>query len=46
LPPHAPNQGGTGSAPTNLGGHLGGGHAQHGGGVVVNLDDDDNFERF
>ncbi|SIO45259.1 methyl-accepting chemotaxis protein [Singulisphaera sp. GP187] len=42
LPPHPPAQG---SGPGTHGGHLGG--PQHnGGGVVVNLDDDDNFERF
>lgn len=44
LPPHQPNHGGGGATPGPLAGHLGGG--QHGGGVVVNLDDDDNFERF
>ena len=45
LPPHPPGQGGTGASPASaLGGHLPPG--QHGGGVVVNLDDDDNFERF
>jgi methyl-accepting chemotaxis protein len=46
LPPHAPSQGGGGAGPA--GGHIG--HNQHGhapgGGVIVNLDDDDNFERF
>jgi methyl-accepting chemotaxis protein len=42
LPPHPPSQGG-GTSPVH-GGHLGAG--THGGGVVVNLDDDDNFERF
>jgi methyl-accepting chemotaxis protein len=51
LPPHPPSQGG-GSAGA-LGGHLGSlpqGHGQSagggGGGVIVNLDEDDNFERF
>ncbi|MDR3632485.1 MAG: methyl-accepting chemotaxis protein [Isosphaeraceae bacterium] len=44
LPPHQPNHGGGGANAGALGGHLGG--TQHGGGVVVNLDDDDNFERF
>ena len=45
LPPHPPNHGGGASDTRGLGGgHMGGG--QHGGGVVVNLDDDDNFERF
>jgi methyl-accepting chemotaxis protein len=39
LAPHASSASAAGSAS-----HLGAG--QHGGGVVVNLDDDDNFERF
>ncbi len=43
LPPHTPSHGGGGAS-----GPLGGstGTPPHGGGVVVNLDDDDNFERF
>jgi methyl-accepting chemotaxis protein len=44
---HPPGRdGGTGGAPgTPIGGHLG--NSQHGGGgVVINMDDDDNFERF
>ena len=53
LPPHNPMQGG-GSA-TQLGSPLGGnatshghatGHGHSGGGVIVNLDNDDDFERF
>ncbi len=50
LPPHNPMQGGGSAA--QLGGPIGGGSGSHGhptghgGGVIVNLDDDDNFERF
>ena len=40
--PHTPAQG-AGSAPTA---HLGNNQHNHAGGVVVNLDEDDNFERF
>jgi methyl-accepting chemotaxis protein len=52
LPPHPPAQGGTPAAGP-FAGPLGNnqqpahGHGHgHGGGVIVNLDDDDNFERF
>ena len=44
LPPHAPSQGGGGALPG--GGHGSNASHGHGGGVIVNLDDDDNFERF
>ena len=47
LPPHPPSQG-NGGAVNSSGGQLG--HSQHGhghgGGVIVNLDSDDDFERF
>jgi methyl-accepting chemotaxis protein len=52
LPPHSPMQGG--GAAGQLGGHVGGSQPGHGvghpqghstGGVIVNLDEDDNFER-
>jgi methyl-accepting chemotaxis protein len=45
LPPHPPAQGGAPSQ-GSFGGHLGHNQHGHGGGVIVNLDDDDNFERF
>lgn len=45
LPAHPPGPGSNNNNNSPLGGHLTG--PQHnGGGVVVNLDDDDNFERF
>ena len=46
LPPHSPSQG-TGGAGGGFSGHLGHNpHGHGGGGVIVSLDDDDNFERF
>ncbi len=45
LPPHPPSQGG-GGATNPLGGHLSTAPHGQGGGVIVNLDEDDNFERF
>jgi methyl-accepting chemotaxis protein len=44
LPPHPPNQGGSSALPGS--GAAGPPAHGHGGGVIVNLDDDDNFERF
>lgn len=45
LSSHPPSQGG-GGAGNAFGGHLGHNPQGHGGGVIVSLDDDDNFERF
>ena len=47
LPPHPPAQG-SGATGGPLGGHAGNNQHSHGGGsgVIVSLDDDDNFERF
>ena len=45
LPPRTPLQGG-GGATGPIGGQIGNNQHGHPGGVVVNLDDDDNFERF
>ncbi len=47
LAPHAPaHPGGAPAGANPLGGHLGNNQHGHGSGVIVNLDEDDNFERF
>jgi methyl-accepting chemotaxis protein len=45
LPPHPPNQGGGGAALPGAG-HVSNAPHSHAGGVIVNLDNDDDFERF